>query len=152
MRESRYFKIIYAPVQDGNAQVRGVAVDVIATTRCVDAERDKIALQEKARAAPAQHALQLPLTDQRRSVATGHRSFCPMSACQALMATIWRACFAHCQGRRPPRCRPQPAKGSRRIAGKRWQQASAAVSTRTVNTQTLLAAIQPRGWMTGPRG
>ena len=67
MRESRYFKIIYAPVQDGNAQVRGVAVDVIATTRCVDAERDKIALQEKARAAPAQHALQLPLTDQRRS-------------------------------------------------------------------------------------
>ena len=75
MHESRYFKIIYAPLQDANAQVRGVAVVVIATTRCVDAERDKIALQEKARAAPAQHALQLPLTDQRRSVATRHRSF-----------------------------------------------------------------------------
>lgn len=52
-----------------------MAVVVIATTRCVDVEQDKIALQAKARAAPAQHALQLPLTDQRRSVATRLRGF-----------------------------------------------------------------------------
>ena len=93
MRETRYFTITYAPVRDENAQVRGVAVVAIETTRRVGAERDNIALQEKARAAADQQAFQLQLADRLRSVDTSEEV--AAAACKLLgeRLGIWRVIF-----------------------------------------------------------
>ena len=93
VRETRYFTITYAPVRDENAQVRGVAVVAIKTTRRVGAERDNIALQEKARAAADQQAFQLQLADRLRSLDTPEEV--AADACKLLgeRLGIWRVIF-----------------------------------------------------------